>query len=531
MPTSSAEQTHEEYSDYTGIIRWVILIAVMLGTILEVLDVSIVNVAIPDMMGNLGATIDEIGWVSTGYIISNVIVLPLTGWLSTHFGRKRYLAGSIILFTLASFMCGISHSLNELIFFRIIQGAGGAALISTAQATLIEVFPPQQLGVVQGIYSIGVVVAPTIGPTVGGWITDNYSWPWIFFVNIPIGIMAATLVILFLKDSRFQRRGSAKVDFPGIFFLAVGLGCMQTVLEKGERDDWFQSDFIVRLTVISVIALIIFIYWELKTTDPAVNLRILKNRSFMAGTLFASVLGFGLYGVIFILPIFLQDVRNYTAEQTGLMFLPGGLATMFVAPIIGRLVSKISPRILVFIGAVTFAFSMFMIYTLSPNTGPEQIFVPLIIRGAAMGFIFIPLTLAALTGLHGKDLAYGTGLFNLMRQLGGSIGIAFLSTYVDNRMNFHRSYLVQDINVYNPAYQIRLANLEHAFLAKGATPYIAVRQAYGVLDGIVQQQSAIMAYSDALLIIAISFVVTLPLLLLFKKGVPEHLQRGGGGMH
>ena len=204
---------------------------------------------------------------------------------------------------------------------------------------------------------------------------------------------------------------------------------------------------------------------------------------------------------------------------------------MFVAPIIGRLVSKISPRILVFIGAVTFAFSMFMIYTLSPNTGPEQIFVPLIIRGAAMGFIFIPLTLAALTGLHGKDLAYGTGLFNLMRQLGGSIGIAFLSTYVDNRMNFHRSYLVQDINVYNPAYQIRLANLEHAFLAKGATPYIAVRQAYGVLDGIVQQQSAIMAYSDALLIIAISFVVTLPLLLLFKKGVPEHLQRGGGGMH
>jgi DHA2 family multidrug resistance protein len=524
VATEVTAPVHADYSDYPGLIRWVVLVAIMLGTILEVLDISIVNVAIPQMMGNLGATIDQIGWVSTGYIIANVIVLPLTGWLSTRFGRRNYLAFSIILFTTASFFCGNAHSLQELIIFRIFQGVGGAALISTAQATLIEVFPPQQLGMVQGIYSIGVVAAPTLGPTLGGWITDNYSWPWIFFVNIPIGIVAATLTLTFLRDSKYQKRGTGRVDFIGILLLAIGLGCMQTVLEKGNREDWFQSDLIVYLTILSALGLICFIFWELHTDDPAVNLRILKNRSFTAGTLFAAVLGFGLYGGTFVLPIFLQDVRQYTAEQTGLMFLPGGLATMIVAPIIGRSVNKISPRILTGLGVVLFSLSMYLMSGLTGDTGPDQLMFPLILRGAAMGCIFIPLTLATLTGLKGKNLAYGTGLFNLMRQLGGSAGIAFLSTFVDQRSEFHRAVLVQQVTVYNPATVIRMNTLVHALQAKGASLGVAINQAHAILDQIVTGQSAIMAYGDCLLIMAYAFLFALPLLLFFKKGVPDHIK-------
>ena len=529
MANVTSQQGQRDYSEYPGAIRWIILVAVMMGTILEVLDISIVNVAIPKMMGNLGATVDQISWVSTGYIIANVIVLPLTGWLSSYFGRRKYLAGSIILFTIASIFCGTSNSLNELVFFRILQGIGGAALISTAQATLIEVFPPQQLGMVQGIYGIGVVVAPTIGPTVGGWITDTYSWPWIFFINIPIGIIAATLTLLFLKDSRYQKGPAGKIDLLGILFLAIGLGCMQTILEKGNREDWFESPLICWLTLFSVVGLIAFILWELHCDEPAVNLRVLKNRSLAAGTIFGVVLGFGLYGGIFVLPIFLQNFRQYTAEQTGLVFLPGGLATMFVTPFVGRLVSKVPPRNIAAVGAVTFAIAMFMMHSVTSDTGPEHLYLPLILRGAALGCIFIPLTLSSLTGLQGRDLAYGSGLFNLMRQLGGSAGIAFLSTFVDHRTSFHRVDLVEHISLYNQATILRINALTQSFQAKGFSAEVAHKQAIAVMDRIVQGQASIMAYDDALLIIGALFIAALPLLLLFKKGIPSHFRKGAGG--
>lgn len=513
-----------DYAEYAGPIRWVILVSVMLGTIMEVLDISIVNVAIPDMMGNLGATLDQIGWVSTGYIIANVIVLPLTGWLSARFGRKRYLAASMLLFTASSFFCGTSHSLNALVFFRILQGTGGAALISTAQATLMEVFPPHQIGMVQGIYGIGVVVAPTVGPTLGGWITDNYTWPWIFFVNIPIGIVAATLVTLFLRDSKYQTRGKRKVDFVGIGLLAIGLGCLQTILERGNREDWLESPLICWLSVFSAVGLILFVIWELHVDEPAVNLRILKNRGLAAGTLFATVLGFGLYGGVFILPVFLQNIRHYTAEQTGLMFLPGGLATMFVTPFVGRLVSRVPPRNIAALGAVAIVISMFMLRDLTVDSGPEHIFWPLIVRGLGLGMIFVPLTLASLLGLQGRDLAYGSGLFNLSRQLGGSAGIAFLSTLLDHRIALHRAALVEHVSVYSVATQIRMHAVEAGFLAKGFPAAVAHKQAAAVLDGIVQAQSSILAFGDAFGTIGLCFLLAIPLLLLFKKGVPRGMR-------
>ena len=286
----------------------------MLGTLLQVIDSSIVNVSIPQMMGNLGVTLDQIGWVSTAYIMANVIVLPLTGWLSSTFGRKRYLATSIVIFTVSSFFCGTSRTLNALIFFRIIQGVEEPRWPSTAQATLMEIFPPQQLGMVQAIFGVGIMAGPTVGPTLGGWITDNYSWPWIFFINLPVGIVATILVILFLHDSK-HKRASAGVDFTGIGLLAMGLGAMQVVLEKGNREDWFDSSMITTLAFVSAIALVAFVLWELHTTHPAVNLRILKNRGFAAGTIFATVQGFGLFGGTFVIPVFLQEARLGTRHS------------------------------------------------------------------------------------------------------------------------------------------------------------------------------------------------------------------------
>jgi MFS transporter, DHA2 family, multidrug resistance protein len=491
----------------------------MLGTLLQVIDSSIVNVSIPQMMGNLGVTLDQIGWVSTGYIIANVIVLPLTGWLSSTFGRKRYLATSIVIFTIASFFCGTSRSLNALVFFRIVQGAGGAALLSTAQATMMEIFPPRQLGMIQAIYGVGVMVGPTVGPTLGGWITDNFSWPWIFFINLPVGILATILVVLFLHDSKHKRTATG-VDFVGIGMLAIGLGAMQVVLEKGNREGWFTSSMITSLAVTSVVGLTFFVLWELHTPHPAVNLRILKNRSFAAGTIFATVLGFGLYGGTFVLPIFLQQMRLYTARQSGLVLVPGALATAIMMPIVGRMVSHFSARNLVAIGAAAFAGSMFMLSTITMDTGNQQLFWPLIIRGASMGFLFVPLTLATLMGLKGKDIADGTGFFNLSRQIGGSFGIACLSTFLDHRTAMHRAVLVERINVYSSAAMGRIHEFQAYFQYRGAPASVAHRQALSVVDMTVQAQAAILGFEDVFRIAAVVMVAAIPLLLFFKKGRP-----------
>lgn len=506
-----------EYSEYTGFTRWIILIAVMLGTLMTVIDSSIVNVAIPQMMGNLGVTVDQIGWVSTGYIIANVIVLPLTGWLSAVFGRKRYLAISIVIFTIASFFCGMARSLETLVIFRIVQGVGGAALISTAQATMMEVFPPQQLGMVQAIYGIGVMVGPTVGPTLGGWITDNYSWPWTFFINIPLGILAAVLVMMFVHDSKFEK-ATKGVDVIGIGLLAIGLGAMQTTLENGNREGWFDSASIQRLVAASVVGLILFLIWELRCKNPAVNLRILKNRGLFAGTVFGAVVGFGLYGGTFVLPIFLQQMQKCTAQQTGMILLPGAIATTIMMPVAGRLVSRFSARNLVAIGAVGLIGSMLILSNITLDTGPEQILWPLVIRGTALGLLFVPMTLATLMGLRGKDMADATGLYSLSRQIGGSVGIAFLSTYLSHRTAMHRGILVENINIYSTAALQRLHDYQGYFMSKGAALPVAKQQALSIIDKIIQGQASILGFEDVFRVSAMVFIVALPLLLLFKSG-------------
>ena len=506
-------------STLTPAMRAIILITIMSATLMEVLDTSIVNVAIPDMMGNLGATLDQIGWVSTGYIISNVIILPLTGWLSDYFGRKYYLTCSVILFTVASFFCGTSHTLAELIIFRILQGAGGAAFLSTAQATLIEIFPPSRRGFAQAMFGIGVIAAPTLGPTLGGFITDRFSWPWIFFINVPIGIFATILTFLFVPDSPAAGH-KRRADFLGIGLLAIGLGSMQTVLERGERDEWFQAGYIVVLTLTSLIGMAAFIWWELRpqNENPAVNLRVLKNRNLLAGTIYTFVLGFALYGVVFIIPQFMQNVQSHTAEQAGLLLMPGGLASAAMMPIVGKLTGKIDSRWLIGTGMVIFIGSMFQFANrLTFNMPNEAYYWPLVLRGAGIGLQFVPLSLVALGTLPPSEVAQGSGVYNLFRQLGGSFGIALLATLIDRRLSFHRAALIENVNVYNPAWQQRLSETTTAFMGKGMPREQAQAAAYQAIDGSIMGQSAVMTYIDVFHVMALIAIAALLLLALFKR--------------
>ena len=508
--------------EYSPAVRLVILIAIMLSTILEVLDTSIVNVAIPDMQGNLGATVDQINWVSTGYILANVIILPLTGWLSNYFGRRLYLAGSILLFTAASLLCGTSTTLNMLVFFRILQGAGGAALLSTAQATLIEVFPRKQLPMVQALFSMGLVAAPTFGPTVGGFITDSYNWRWIFFINIPIGILAGFLVLTFLQDSKYQTK-RVPIDFIGIGMLAIGLGSLQTMLEKGNRESWFESPLISGLAVSATVFLIAFVFWELKTEYPAVKLSVLKHKSFAAGSVYGMVLGFGLYGGVFILPIFLQEIQHFTAFQTGRLLLPGGLVTALSLPILGRIMGKVDPRLIVGFGSILFAISMFQLQTMNIDTGQNDLIIPLLIRGLALSCMFLPLVLTSLAGLPPQEVGYASGIFNLSRQVGGSIGIAFLTTQLDHRTAIHTVNLANHVSFSDSITQQRILMAQQQLVAKGVPPIQAFYSAIGTINASIARQAITMSFEDGFRIIGLSFLLALPLLVLLKrpKGPPS----------
>jgi DHA2 family multidrug resistance protein len=491
--------------------------AVMMGTLMEMIDTSIVNVAVPTLQGTLGATLDEITWVSTGYILASVIMLPMTGWLSQVFGRRRYLAGSMLIFTAASFFCGNAHSLEMLVFFRIVQGIGGAALMSTAQATLMEIFPPKQIPMAQAIYAMCTLVGPSIGPTLGGWIIDTYTWRWIFFINVPIGIVASILTLNYLRDSGYARK-PGKIDLLGIFLLAVGLGSLQTMLEKGTRLNWFDSSLIQGLAMVAALGLAFFIWWELRVKHPVVNLRVLRHRGFAAGTLFAMVLGFALYGGIFVLPVFLQELRNYTPMQTGLLMLPGALSAGVMMPFVARLVGKVSPRLLVLVGLLGTVGTMIMFHHLTLDSGPAQIQLPMILRGVSMGLVFLPLTLVTLTGLRGLEIAQGTAFFNLSRQMGGSIGIAFLSTFLLHRESFHSERLGEGLTAYNPAATQWLHRVAGGFMAHGSSAFVAHQQALGALAGKVSVQAAILSYDDIFGLMAVMLTLAMPLLLLFERG-------------
>ncbi|MDR3710293.1 MAG: DHA2 family efflux MFS transporter permease subunit [Capsulimonadaceae bacterium] len=499
--------------------RWWILVGLVLAAALEILDTTVVNVALPQMAGNLSASTDEIAWVSTGYILSNIVVLPMTAFLSSHFGRKKYLIASLIIFNVARFMCGLSHSLGEIVFWRLVQGAGGAALISTAQSTIVEIFPRNQTAMVQAIFSLGLVVTPTLGPALGGYITDNYSWQTIFFIHIPIGLACLLLVGMYLQDSVHQTR-AATIDVAGILLLASGMGSLQYVLEEGERYGWFEDVWISRLTVIAVVSLVAFVIWELsrRNTHPVLDLRVLKDRGLAAAVIIAGALGFGLYGGVFIYPLFAQTVLGFTPTATGILLIPGGLATALGSLICGRVLAKgADPRHLITIGMVIYIVSMWMLGHLTPQSGEMDAQAGLLVRGLGLGFMFVPMSVAAFAGLKGAAIAQGSALFNLMRQMGGSFGIAILTTYVVDQTHYHRSNLVGALYSGRIEYLQRITGLTAHMMRGGYTLPMARSAAFGTMNRLIQAQSATMAYNDGFLLLGIIFVVALPVIFLLRR--------------
>jgi MFS transporter, DHA2 family, multidrug resistance protein len=507
--------------------RYLIAVTVSLASVLELLDTSIVNVAIPHMMGNLGATLDQIAWVSTGYIVANVIVLPITGWLSAFFGRRRYFAGSIALFTFASFLCGNAHSLEALVFWRIVQGLGGGALLSTSQAILYEEFPREEYGTAMAIFGVGVMVGPTLGPTVGGWITDAYGWPWIFYINIPFGMLALALTLSLIQDSRHQEKAN-RVDYPGLLLLAAGVGALQMMLERGERLDWLASSEVRTLAGVSVVSLIVFVWHELRTAQPVVDLRILKSRQLAVGVVFGMVLGVCLYATVFVLPVYLQNVQHFTANQTGLVILPGALASAFTMAFMGRLQGKFDGRLSILAGVSLFALSMWKHAHFTTESGMPDFFWPLVFRGVGLGLIFVPLTNLALADLPMSRIPNGTGLFNLMRQLGGSVGIALSATLLQRFTAIHRADLAANITPYAEPTRERLAAITNSLLARGELPAVAQTKAVAFLNGIVTKQALMLSFEQLFLLFGACFVLSLPLLLLMhkSKGMP-----GGSAAH
>ena len=497
--------------------RYLIAIAVTLASVLELIDTSIVNVALPDMMGNLGATLDEIAWVSTGYIIANVIVIPMSGWLSAYFGRRKYLAGSIMLFVVASFLCGAAHTLVELVAFRIVQGVGGGALLSTAQATLFEAFPPEEVGIGQAIFGVGVMVGPTIGPTLGGWIVDNYQWPWIFYINVPLGILAAILVLTYVRNASHQER-SRTVDVAGIALLTVCIGSLQWMLERGERNDWFDSRFIVTLLVVSIASGVLLVWRELTAREPVIDFRVFKSRQLTAGVLIAAMLGLALYGSVFVLPIFLQQLHGMTAWQTGKIILPGALASAVTMGVVGRNAGRLDARVTVTAGSLLFLLSMWMLSRLTLDAGAADMFWPLIWRGTGLGLIFVPLTNATMADLETERLAQGTGMFNLTRQLGGSLGIAVMATLLGRFAAQNRAALVSHLASGDAGSTARLAALTQGMVAKGASLVVAKQQALALLDAQVMAQANVLAFSRIYLLSGLLLCTALPLLFLFKTG-------------
>ena len=527
LSTNVATQVAPAQTDAEEVVpyRWLILLGLITAAMMEVLDTTIINVSLPQMAGNLGATTEEIAWVSTSYILANVVVLPMTAFFTVRFGRRNYLTFSILLFIIASFLCGTSHSLSELVVWRLLQGAGGAALLSTAQATLRQIFPREQQGMVQAIFLLGIIVAPTLGPTLGGWITDNYTWNWCFFINIPIGIVSTFLVTSFLKDPPGARRIDP-VDWFGIGLLIAGIGSLQYVLEEGNRKDWFADDLILRLSLLSAFCLVTLVWWELSSRNkhPVINFRVLHNRDLSAAVFLFIVLGFGLYGGTFLFPLFTQGILGFTPTETGLTMLPGGLATAVMAVVAGRLLTGAKPlvdaRYLIIAGVIGFSISMWILGHLTTSAGEGDARIALIVRGAAMGLLFTPINNAAFGSLKPSEAQQASGLINLSRQLGGSFGIAVLSTYLTRHVQFHRADLAANFYAGNPAFDQRYAGTVANLVAHGSSMLQAQKAAFEVLDLTLTRQASMLAYNDSWLLILLSFLVVAPAVLVLRKPQP-----------
>jgi DHA2 family multidrug resistance protein len=499
--------------------KWFIAVIVIIPTFIEVVDTSVVNVALDHIRGSLSAGVDEATWAITSYLVSNAIIIPLTGWLSRVFGRKRYLIFSVSLFTISSLFCGMAWSLSSLIFFRVLQGLGGGALQPISQTILLETFPPKEHGMAMAVFGIGVIFAPILGPILGGWITDNWSWHWIFFINIPIGILSVFLIGAFIKDPPYLKRISiARIDYWGVILIALGLGALQVVLDRGQQEDWFNSPVILALGAVSIISLLIFVFWELfKAKDPVLHLRIFKNKSFASGSFVMFMTFFVLFATIVIIPIYLQKLMGYTAYWAGLALAPGGLSMLFLMPVVGKLVTKISPKTILFVGLVVSAISTVMLMQVSLQTDFDFIVWARIVTGLGLGLIFIPLTNLTLSSVPKEEMGNATSLYNLLRNLGGSFGVAFVTTVIARRAQFHQARLVEAVNPYDPNYQQAVAHISALPQAQAVAGVPATGVARAAIYQEVMRQASLFSFVDAFYWCTVLLILVIPLVLLMRR--------------
>ena len=487
---------------------WIVAIAVMFSTFMEVLDTTVVNVSLEHIAGDLSATIDEATWALTSYLVANAIVLPITGWLASYFGRKRLLMMSIVGFTAASFMCGFAPTLGFLVICRIIQGAAGGCLQPLSQAILLEAFPPDQRGKAMGFWGLGIVVAPVLGPVLGGWLTDSYSWRWVFYINIPVGIASLIMTQLYVFDPAYLKRARTRIDYWGIGFLAIWVGALQIALDKGQQDDWFGSHFIVTLIVVTIVFFVVFLIREFMAEHPVVDLRVFKQRTYSAGVVLMTVVGFVLYGSLVLLPVWIQTLLGYPALQAGLALAPRGMGSMLGMPLIGVLMPRADPRRFLACGLVIGAATLWQFSTLSLDTGYWNLFWPQFIQGFSLALLFVPLTTITMSPISREKMGNATSIFNLTRNMGGSIGIAMVQTVQSRYIQKHMNYLASHITPFDPQATQRLDML---------TAQMGRPRALATIYGMVQAQAAMLSFIYVFRLLALMFLAMVPLLLIMKR--------------
>ena len=504
----------------TGFTKWITIITAISCAVLELIDTTIVNVSLREISGSIGATTTEIAWVVTSYAISNVIIIPLTSMLSDLFGRKVYFTASVIIFTVSSFMCGFSNSLWTLVFWRFIQGLGGGGLLSTAQSIIVGAFPPEKISTANAIFGMGIIMGPTFGPALGGVITDNMNWHWIFFVNIPIGAIATFLSWTYITD-RVGAIKPTKIDWWGILFLVMAIGSVQYVLEEGTSKDWFESEEIIIFSIVAVFGLIAFIYRELSIDYPAVNIKLYKNYNLAMGSIMNLMLGMLLFGTVFIFPLFAQLSLGWTATMTGTFMIPGALCSAFAMPMVGNLLSKgANPKTIIIIGIMlTFGFLMMLGFA-SPDSNETNFYIPFVLRGFGMAFMMSPILALAVGGLKGKDMVQAIGLANMIRQLGGAVGIALINLYLTSLNAQIRGNMISHINTYDTVSSDRVSTMTQNFSNMGFAPDEAQAMAYKAIEGALFKQQALVSYNQGFLMVGFVILICIPVVLMirYKKG-------------
>jgi MFS transporter, DHA2 family, multidrug resistance protein len=492
--------------------RWLVSFSVVFATFMEVLDTTVVNVSLPHIAGSMSATVEEGTWTLTSYLVANAIILPMTGWLARQFGRKRLLLMAVTGFTGASFACGLAPSLATLIIFRVIQGAAGGVMQPLSQAIMLEAFPPEERGKAMAFWAVCIVAAPILGPVVGGWLTDTYSWRWIFYINIPIGIISLVMAKMFIFDPPYLQKKSQGIDYWGIGMLAVGMAALQIMLDKGQQEDWFTSDFITVLAVIAAVLLLSFVIYEMYAKDPILHLQVFKDRSYAVGVCMMTTLGFVLYGSLVLLPIILQTLLGYSALESGIAMAPRGIGSLIFMPIVGLVMGKIGARKILGAGVVLCALTLFWFGFLNLNAGYWDFFWPQFIQGISMSMLFVPLTTISMDSISREAMGNATSIFNLMRNIGGSVGIATAATLLERNRQMYTNILGTHVTPYSRQSQEMMDQIRSAMLASGSDPVTATQKAQALIFGMVQRQAAMLSFLDLMKIFAGLFILMLPLI-------------------